>query len=103
MPLLETILCTYTVFPRNLAAPRNSTALKMSLHISATHPNKHRPRNLTAWYGIDKISVCACALYVPDTNRLIAEAMYARACQSLARRRPRNLAALELSPHGTAP
>ena len=52
--------------------------------------------------GSTTIYACAHALYV-HTNRLITEAVYVRAYQYLCRRRSRNVAALELSPHGTAP
>ena len=107
--------CSYTVniTPHICTSGKVLYFLKISPHLEIplpskccrifqpTHLNKRRPRNLTAWYGLDKISVCTRALYV-HTNRLITEAVYARACQSVARRCPQNLAALKLSPHGTA-
>ena len=48
-----------------------------------THPNKRCPWNLAAWYGVDNdISMHMRILYV-HTNRLITEAVYARACRYL--------------------
>ena len=66
-----------------------------------TYPNKRHPRNLTTWYWVETIYLCARTLYM-HTNKLITE-LCTRVRVDLCRRCPRNPAALELSPHSTVP
>ena len=63
-----------------------------------THPNKRRPRNLAAWYGVDNDICMRTRIQIGLLLKLCK-----RERRSLARRSTRNLPALELSPHGTAP
>ena len=61
------------------------------------HPNNHCPRNLPTWYGVANNLRMRTCIQISLLSKLC---MCVRV--NLCRCRPRNLAALELSPHGTA-
>ena len=43
-----------------------------------THPNKRRPRNLAAWYGVDNVICMRTRILYVHTIRLITEAVYTK-------------------------